>query len=199
MLYRGRYYKTIKCENFVALQIALQDGHWFRTNTDLDFYYKMLPASAAPGYEMPEDIVKLRSVCVTSFSTKFTYFYKIEQSTGGHIYFGNELKDLICKELKEWTREMNPSTLRAFGGKSFVSYLKAIPDEIYFSFKFLQRMQKALASGFARRGCDELSKRSQELLLQTYEEKNRSQAKLEHSALTAFEKVARERDEDRTR
>ncbi len=144
-------YKII-CSNYDQVVDAIKSGEWFRTDS-MDWIYKSVPVETVDGVEVPEGIYCLRRVCVTSPTTQFTYFYHIinSETTKNKIYSGKALEDKICKEIKAWIKEVNPKTLRGFSGKSFVSYLNAIPKELYLNGNFEERVKKSLTNGFVDR------------------------------------------------
>lgn len=150
LIYRGGY-RTFPVFNIEDLNKAIESGEWFRTN-EFDFYYKSVPYNSSYE-ELPNDIVPLKRVCVTSVNSYWSSFYKITKSNNENakIYIGADLENLILKELAMWAREINPKTLKAFGGKDFNSYLNAIPKEIILKDGFIEKMEEALNSGFSTR------------------------------------------------
>ncbi|MBP3432050.1 MAG: hypothetical protein J6K39_04280 [Clostridia bacterium] len=195
--YYGQVGRKIFCKNLEEVKQLKDSGEWFRTES-LDFYYKCLPYECARGVLPPKDVSLLRMVCVTSVTTKYTYFYQFVEKENVKLYFGKELEDLICKELKLWAMDLNPKTLRGFSGKSFEAYLRAIPKEIYLKEGFVEKMKKALKSGFVKRikTCDftsenelqdieNLASVSCKLLEENRISKNATQQKVEENALAA--------------
>lgn len=151
-IYSGSCYNRIKCSNYDEVIDAIKSGEWFRTDS-MDWHYISRPFEVNRNVPVPENLVLLKRVCVTSVTTKFTYFYLIEkdETTSNKIYVGKALEDKICEEVKMWTRDLNPKTLKAFGGHDFSSYLNAIPREVFLREGFVDRLKKVLVDGFIER------------------------------------------------
>ena len=144
--YSGNY-RTFKCNNYDEVIAQIKNGDVFRLDA-MDWYYQVIPHDGV----LPNDIFYMRRTCITARSAKWRWFYKIEKDeNGSQIYVGKALEDKICDELKLWARDMNPKTLCAFSGKRFVSYLNAIPSEIYQREGFAERMKKTFNSGLVKR------------------------------------------------
>lgn len=150
-MYRGHAYGLIKCSNFDELKEVLQNGECFRVS-NMPWYFRAIPFQAPSGVNV-ENVAYLRRVCTTSVTTKFTSFYHIEKSDDSSlkVYKGKELEDLICDELNKWIKNLNPKTLKAFSGKSFVSYLNAIPQELLINENFAKKVKKTITNGCVKR------------------------------------------------
>lgn len=145
-IYRG-IYNTFKCNNFDEVIEHIKNGEVFRTDA-MDWYYRVIPSE----YDLPKDVFYMRRTCITSVTTKWRWFYKVERDgNGSKIYVGKDIEDKICDELKLWAREINPKTMCAFSGKRFVSYLNAIPPEIYAHEGFVDKMKKTFNNALIKR------------------------------------------------
>lgn len=151
-IYNGNCYNRIKCSNYDEVIDAIKSGEWFRTDS-MDWHYISVPFEVSRNTSVPGNVFLLRRVNVTSVTTKFTYFYTIEkdETTSSKIYVGKALEDKICDEVKMWVKNINPKTLKAFGGHDFTSYLNAIPQEVFLRDGFADRLKKVLVSGFVER------------------------------------------------
>lgn len=203
----GHVFTTIKCSNFEELLEAIETGAWFKTD-DFDWYYKKIPYGGNGHNPLAENVFAARRLCVTSINTQFSCFCRIEkaESSQSKIYTGKELENKICEELRLWAVNINPKTLRAFSGKSFVSYLNAIPKEIYLKGNFANRMETALIQGFVQRmeavsqdNADELdtifalSKQAKELVKLNLKEKSKTQKDAENNTVQTFEEIKTKR------
>lgn len=151
VLFRG-FYRNIYCCNFDEVIKDVKQGEWFRTDS-MDWYYKVISYGDGTFDKIPAGVYLLQMQCATSVKTRwktFAYFLKSDD-TEQKIYVGKNLEDKICEELKLWVKEMNPRTMRAFSGKSFVSYLNAIPKDIYLREGFADRMKQVLTDNFVKR------------------------------------------------
>lgn len=148
-VYNGEDCRAIKCHNYEQALDVIKSGAWFRTQS-FDFYYRAIPCETHK--EMPENVALFHKACVTG-KLQYKEFYRLEKSQDANvvIFTGEDLKDLICKELNSWALNMNPKTLRAFSGRSFESYMNSVPKEILLDNGFYKRMQVALESGFVQR------------------------------------------------
>lgn len=154
--YNGHAYSTIPCFNYEEAVKKIENGQIFRRD-DLGLYYQKSNAQVKNSVSMikndDKSIFLLDLVCVTSVTTKHTYFICIEKSDNKNdtFYFDTKLENLILRELNLWGKTMNTEKLTGFGGKRFRSYLNAIPHEILSRKNFLNRAEKALSDGFKNR------------------------------------------------
>ena len=203
LIYRGGY-RSMPAYNFEELKKAVESGEWFRTDA-FDFYYKSVPYNSNYG-EVPENIVPLKRVCVTSINSYWSSFYKLEKSDNEstRVYAGKDLEDLICKELTSWAKNLNPLTMKAFGGRDFFCYLNAIPKEIILKEGFVKRMESALKKGFIVRAktakqtdipyIDGLSKLAQDSVQKIYKKRESEQFELQEKIEANFKKLQKRQE-----
>ena len=146
-VFTGATYGTIKCKNFDELQEALNNGCYFKLTPNDDFYYRAVPYSKY----LPENVVLLERRCATSKTSYYTFFYKIEKDEKEKIYSGENLENVILKNVEDWAREIKPNTMTAFHGKRFKSFINAIPNEFLCKDKFFEKMKASLIKGFKKR------------------------------------------------
>ncbi|MGN1200638.1 MAG: hypothetical protein ACI4R8_00030 [Candidatus Caccovivens sp.] len=141
------YLRTMNAYNYDELLQVISSGKWFK-NGDFDFYYRAIPYSG----ELPENVVLLEMRCNTIKRVKHQWFYKISKSNYSQnlIYSGKNLESFMCERMKQWALNMNPKTLRAFAGRSFKSYLNAIPRDLL-NEEFVEKLNKSLEEGFVKR------------------------------------------------
>lgn len=164
MRYAGRYY-SLQCSNFRELEDALRGVEWFRIE-GFDFYFRKTSHTTAVGYHKPEDVYCLNGVCVNSPTTKKTIFCRFFEGDedASKVYTGQKLNQLITSELFEWAKHMNKTntSLTAFSGKKFESYINAIPALIFLN--NYSTFRKGLVKGFEdRRADDPVAKEALEL------------------------------------
>ncbi len=144
MKYEERYCRTFKCSNLEELTNALNQGRCFRKG--IYYYFLSLKGRAYGGKPLPKDVVYLRYTPKTSRTTvKVDYFKFVPTDDENEkVYFGKELQDLICTEMKVWTRNFNPQNHRIVGGGDFRFYLDAIPDEVFFEDGFVEKVKSTI-------------------------------------------------------
>ncbi len=145
-------YSKIYCFNYEEALEKIKNGQIFRRN-NLGFYYRLSKANVKTNSSIPENVILLEAVCVTSSTTKRTGLYQLIRSENPNdtLFFDKELNKFILKELFLWGRTMNTEKLTGFGSRRFKSYLMAIPYEVVSQPQFLKSAKKALSNGFKNR------------------------------------------------
>jgi len=150
--YNGKYL-TFYCSNLADLEVAIRKGLVFRVHfgkSDEVCYYKAEPYRVAPHRRVPTGVVSLEKVNMIARDTNGTHeFYKIIESDKNkdRIFYGEELKKMICFDLYHWAKDMQVDSLTAFRGKALHGYLASIPREIYIDIEFFHKMKKYFAKG----------------------------------------------------
>lgn len=146
-IFTGKAYQTIKAFNFDELLLTIKNGDWFKTG-DFRCYYRAIPSNV----KLPPNVVLLECQSNTC-NNKTKFFFNLEKSDSPdeRIYAGKDLEKLICDRVVSWAKNMNPKTLRAFGGSSFKSYLNHIPREVLLKGDFSERLRVSLEKGFVER------------------------------------------------
>lgn len=152
-IYDGTGGYTLKCCNLSEVIDDIKAGEWFRTDS-MDWYYRSVPFQVGNGVSVPSSVFFLHRVCVTSFSTKYTYFYKIIQddTTSVKIYTKKAIEDKICQELSILRKGVSSKTVTPASVKKLKFYLDAIPQEIYLREGFGEKVKEALKIGAGSRG-----------------------------------------------
>ena len=151
-IYDGTGGYTLKCCNLNEVIEDIKAGEWFRTDS-MDWYYRSVPFQVGNGVSVPSSVFLLHRVCVTSVSTKFTYFYKIIQddTTSVKIYTKTALEDKICQELSILRKGVSSKTVTPASVKKLKFYLDAIPQEIFLREGFGEKVKEALKIGAGSR------------------------------------------------
>ena len=152
-IYDGHCYNKIKCCNLEEVIDDIKDGEWFRTDS-MDLYYRSVPFETRNNVPVPSSLFLLRRVLVTSATTKYTYFYNIEQddNTTLKIYTKTALEDKICQELKSLRRDVSSKTVTPASVKKLINYLNAIPQEFFLREGFGDKVKEALKIGSGYKG-----------------------------------------------
>lgn len=166
------------CDNVEDLKYALEHGLWFRTRaiqskdwfqkisdvnkTEVErqsfgFYFKNKPYKVYDGKTKESEVFCAKLVCVTSRTTRYTKFYRINncEKDAVHVYAGKELERLILSDLNSWAKMMTPKTMRALSSKWFVPYLHALPNEILFQDGFIEKIKSTMNDGFKSRNASQ--------------------------------------------
>lgn len=192
--YYGHAYTAIFCCNYEEAMEKIKEGKIFRDN-NFNFYYRLSKATISTTEPVPENILPLDMLCVTSVTTKHTYLIRIVKSENKSdvLYFDDKLEDLILRELHLWGKSMNTDKLTAFGGKRFKSYLNAIPHEILSRKNFLKKAGKALSDGFKNRTFKvEEADLITDLAVQNLEKRNATETTNKEEANKKVEKLLKE-------
>lgn len=121
---------------------AIKNGEIFKIEGDFDWYYKSVPfENRTRGMVLPEELVCLRKVLVTSKTAKWWRFRMLKQDDKAKIYYGEALKAKIVQEIGLWMRDINPKTKKAFSGRDFKSFINTIPAEIMVDEDFCKNMK----------------------------------------------------------
>lgn len=152
-IFNGECYNKIKCCNLAEVLDDIREGEWFRTDS-MDWYYRSVPFETRNNVSVPSSLFLLRRVLVTSATTKYTYFYNIEQddSTSLKIYTKTALEDKICQELKSLRKDVGSKTVTPASVKKLINYLNAIPQEFFLREGFGDKVKEALKIGSGLRG-----------------------------------------------
>lgn len=129
---------------------AIKNGELFKTE-NFNWYCRAVEFDVKGSAPIPTDMVCIEKTCSTSKCTKRWSFYKLEKMSGQKIYYAGGLKRKIYSEISSWMRNVNPKTGRAFSGKSFLSYIKALPREFLLDEKFYEKVQDLIAKGAIER------------------------------------------------
>lgn len=144
---------------------AILNGEIFQTN-DFSWYFKSIPYDVCAGYQVPEDFVNLELDCTTSKYTKQWRYFQLVRDPNAKVYYDEKLRNKIFADLKLWMRDIN-AKLRAFSGKSFISYINALPERFLIDENFIvtakfvvkseldarvakRRMGKIMATGISK-------------------------------------------------
>lgn len=143
--YYGETVPKLYCSNDEEIK-AIISGELFKTES-FTWYCRAVPFEARTNKAVSSNLVCLEKYCSTSRCTKQWSFVVLEVNAEGHIYCGEELEKKILKEVASWMKNINPKTKRAFSGKSFESYLNALPTEFMVDEKFVDKVKDVIRRG----------------------------------------------------
>lgn len=130
---------------------AIKNGEIFKVEGDFDWYYKSVPFENRTREIVPEEMVCLRRVLVTSKSAKWWIFRILKQDEKAKVYYGEALKEKIVQEIELWMRDINPRTKKAFSGRDFKSFINTIPAEIMVDEDFCKNVKTKMKNTLCAR------------------------------------------------
>lgn len=108
---------------------AILSGEFFQTENQ-DYYYRLTSQNRTRLEGDPKDIVVLERMYNGSVhAPKCKWEYELVQDPNATIYFGETLKKRIFAHVKLWMKSIKPETGKAFRGRDFKSFIRALPKE----------------------------------------------------------------------
>lgn len=194
--YWGQRPADMFCPDIESMKKILDEGQWFKTQS-VDYYFRAERCNIRK--PLPENVYCLRRLYRGSKTAMVCGFYQLVENKDAKIYAGDELQDQICLELRAWANALNEK-MKAFSGRDFASFLRAIPDSIFDDQQFQEKMRGALKESFAKRKrrkdslqVEEIKNRALEIFDNQCDTRAEKGDLIETRAKNTFEDVVKER------